>query len=58
MKANKLIYTLALGAALGLSSCGSDFLSTPTDSRVELDSTDKLRMLLASSYPQSNYGWP
>ncbi|MDE5794533.1 MAG: RagB/SusD family nutrient uptake outer membrane protein [Muribaculaceae bacterium] len=54
----KLIYTLALGAALGLSSCGSDFLGTPTDSRVELDSTDKLRMLLASSYPNYNYAWP
>ena len=54
----KLIYTLALGAALGLTSCGSDFLSTPTDSRVELDSTEKLRMLLVSSYPQNNYGWP
>ncbi|MDE7408661.1 MAG: RagB/SusD family nutrient uptake outer membrane protein [Muribaculaceae bacterium] len=54
----KFIYTLALGAALGLSSCGSDFLGTPTDSRVELDSTEKLRMLLVSSYPQNNYGWP
>lgn len=58
MKAFKTIYTLALGAALGLSSCGSDFLGTPTDSRVELDSTEKLRMLLVSSYPQSNYAWP
>lgn len=43
---------------LGLSSCGSDFLDTPTDSRVELDTTEKLRMLLVSSYPQNNYGWP
>ncbi|MDE6512244.1 MAG: RagB/SusD family nutrient uptake outer membrane protein, partial [Muribaculaceae bacterium] len=58
MKATKFIYTLALGAALGLSSCGSDFLGTPTDSRVELDNTEKLRMLLVSSYPQNNYGWP
>ncbi len=58
MKATKLIYTIALGAALSLSSCGSDFLGTPTDSRVELDSTEKLRMLLVSSYPQYNYGWP
>ncbi|MDE7350319.1 MAG: RagB/SusD family nutrient uptake outer membrane protein [Muribaculaceae bacterium] len=54
----KFIYTLALGAALGLTSCGSDFLGTPTDSRVELDNTEKLRMLLVSSYPQNNYGWP
>lgn len=49
---------MALGAALGLTSCGSDFLGTPTDSRVELDSTDKLRMLLVSSYPMQNYAWP
>ncbi|MDE6553298.1 MAG: RagB/SusD family nutrient uptake outer membrane protein [Muribaculaceae bacterium] len=54
----KFIYTLALGAALGLTSCGSDFLGTPTDSRVELDNTEKLRMLLVSSYPQNNYAWP
>ena len=54
----KLIYTLSLAAVLGLSSCGSDFLGTPTDSRVELDNTEKLRMLLVSSYPQNNYGWP
>ena len=58
MKINKLIYTLSLAAILGLSSCGSDFLGTPTDSRVELDSTEKLRMLLVSSYPQNNYAWP
>ncbi|MDE6378869.1 MAG: RagB/SusD family nutrient uptake outer membrane protein [Muribaculaceae bacterium] len=54
----KFIYTIALGAALGLTSCGSDFLGTPTDSRVELDTTDKLRMLLVSSYPMQNYAWP
>lgn len=58
MKANKLIYTLSLAAVMGLTSCGSDFLSTPTDSRVELDSTDKLSMLLVSSYPMQNYAWP
>lgn len=58
MKANKFIYTLALASVLGLSSCGSDFLDTPTDSRVELDTTEKLRMLLTSCYPQNNYAWP
>ncbi len=58
MKTKKIIYTLSVAAVLGLSSCGSDFLDTPTDSRVELDSTDKLRMLLVSSYPQQNYAWP
>lgn len=54
----KLIYTLALGAVFGLSSCGSDFLGTPTDSRVELDNSEKLRMLLVTSYPTYNYAWP
>ncbi len=58
MKVIKFIYTLALGAALGLTSCGSDFLGTPTDSRVELDSSEKLRLLLVSSYPNYNYAWP
>lgn len=58
MKTSKFIYTLSVAALVGLSSCGSDFLGTPTDSRVELDSTDKLRMLLVSSYPQGNYAWP
>lgn len=58
MKAKKYIYGVTVAAALGLSSCGSDFLGTPTDSRVELDSTEKLRMLLVSSYPMQNYSWP
>lgn len=58
MKTRNIFYTLALAAVAGLSSCGSDFLDTPTDSRVELDSTEKLRMLLVSSYPQYNYAWP
>ena len=58
MNEYKFIYTLSAAAALALTSCGSDFLNTPTDSRVELDSTEKLRMLLSSSYPNQNYGWP
>lgn len=58
MKTSKLIYTLSAAALVGLSSCGSDFLGTPTDSRVELDSPEKLRLLLVSSYPQQNYAWP
>lgn len=58
MKANKTIYGLSALALLSLASCGSDFLGTPTDSRVEIDTTDKMRMLLVSSYPSSNYAWP
>ena len=58
MKMRKFIYTLSAAAALALTSCGSDFLSTPTDSRVELNDSEKLRMLLVSSYPSYNYAWP
>lgn len=58
MKTSKIIYALSAAAMLGMTSCGSDFLGTPTDTRVELDNTEKLRMLLASSYPQQNYSWP
>lgn len=58
MKTSKIIYAISAAAMLGMSSCGSDFLNTPTDTRVELDTTEKLRMLLASSYPEQNYGWP
>lgn len=58
MKKRNIIYAVSVAALVGLSSCGSDFLDTPTDSRVELDTTDKLRMLLVSSYPKQNYGWP
>lgn len=58
MKTSKIIYAFSAAVLLGMSSCGDDFLGTPTDTRVELDSTEKLRMLLASSYPQQNYGWP
>lgn len=58
MKTSKLIYTLSAAILMGLSSCGSDFLDTPTDSRVELDSPEKLRLLLVTSYPQMNYAWP
>lgn len=58
MKTSKVIYTLSAALLMGLSSCGSDFLDTPTDSRVELDSPEKLRLLLVTSYPQMNYAWP
>lgn len=58
MKTKHIIYALSLSAMIGLTGCGSDFLSTPTDSRVEIDTTEKMRMLLVSCYPQSNYAWP
>ncbi|MDE5900671.1 MAG: RagB/SusD family nutrient uptake outer membrane protein [Muribaculaceae bacterium] len=57
MKINKLIYALSAVAVAMLSSC-SDFLDTPTDTRVELKTTEQLRMLMNSAYPPYNYIWP
>lgn len=58
MKLRKLTYILALGAALGVNTACSDFLDTPTDTRVELITTEQLRMLMNSAYPSGNYAWP
>jgi hypothetical protein len=58
MKLQKLTYSLlAALVALGSTSC-SDFLDTPTDTRVELKTTEQLRMLLVTGYPSTNYAWP
>ncbi len=56
MKTNKTIYAIVAAAALTLSSC-SDFLDTPTDTRVDLVNTDQVRMLMNSAYPSSSYAW-
>lgn len=58
MKLRKLTYTFAALATLGLSTACSDFLDTPTDTRVELVNTEQLRMLMNSAYPTGNYAWP
>lgn len=58
MNINKFIYALSAVGALALTSSCSDFLDTPTDTRVEISSTEQLRMLMNSSYPQYNYIWP
>lgn len=58
MKLRKLTYIFALGAALGVNTACSDFLDTPTDTRVELVTTEQLRMLMNSAYPTCNYAWP
>lgn len=55
MKISKIIYMAS--AALALTSC-SDFLDTPTDTRVELVTTEQLQMLMNSAYPSANYAWP
>ena len=57
MKINKLLYTIPAVALLTLSSC-AHFLDTPTDTRVELVTTEQLRMLMNSAYPVGNYAWP
>lgn len=58
MKLRKLTYILAIGATIGVNTACSDFLDTPTDTRVELVTTEQLRMLMNSAYPNGNYAWP
>jgi len=57
MKIKKITYSAAAMAALVFTSC-SDFLDTPTDTRVDLVNTDQVRMLMNSAYPMSPYAWP
>lgn len=57
MKITKFIYAFAAVAMLSLGSC-SGFLDTPTDTRVELQTVDQLKMLMNSAYPTANYAWP
>lgn len=45
---------LGLSAVVALTSC-NDFLDKIPDTRVELEQVDQLKMLLVTSYPQSNY---
>ncbi len=57
LKNIKYISTLAV-ASLALGACSDSFLDTPTDTRVELKSTEQLSMLMNSAYPATNYAWP
>ncbi len=57
MKKSKFIYALGAAVTLSMGSC-SGFLDTPTDTRVELLTVNQLKMLMNSSYPETNYGWP
>lgn len=57
MNKKLLIYIFSAAALLGTASC-TDFLDTPTDTRVELLNTEQLRMLMNSAYPSCNYAWP
>ena len=56
MKLKHIAFIAAL-ASVSLSSC-SDFLDKVPDTRVELNSPEKLRLLMVSGYTQSNYGLP
>ena len=56
MKIMKIRYIILLAAvALSLSSC-KDFLDKETDTRVQLNNAEQLRMLMVDAYPSSNYG--
>lgn len=56
MRLNKLIYTLPVVALLMSTTSCKDFLDEMPDTRVELNSVNKARMLLADSYPSTNPG--
>mgnify|MGYP000547270693 CR=1 FL=1 len=57
MKLNNFIYSILAVGVVTLSSCG-DFLDQMPDNRVELQTTEQLRMLLSTSYPVYNYAGP
>lgn len=54
---NKIkIFSLAIcGTVFALTSCGDDFLDVIPDSRIQIDSEDKITALLVSAYPQNSY---
>lgn len=51
---NKVIYILGICMALGMMSC-DDYLDTTPDNRTVLDSSEKVKELLTSAYPEFNY---
>lgn len=58
MKFNKALYTLTAAALLlSMSSC-KDFLDKIPDTRVEINSVEKARMLLTDAYPSYNIALP
>lgn len=54
MKLKNILYGLSALAVVSLSSC-DDFLDKIPDTRVNLESSEQLRMLLVTSYPSMNY---
>lgn len=58
MKIKNIIYTLAGVAAMTLTSSCAGFLDTPTDTRVDIQTTEQVRMLMNAAYPSVAYSWP
>lgn len=54
---NKYICGIAAASALAFSSC-SGFLDTPTDTRVDLNTTEQVQMLMNAAYPSALFSWP
>lgn len=54
MKLKNILYGLSAVAVVSLTSC-DDFLDKIPDTRVELEKTEQLSMLLVTSYPSANY---
>lgn len=58
MKIKNIAYTIAGVAALTLNSSCAGFLDTPTDTRVDIQTTEQVRMLMNAAYPSVAYSWP
>lgn len=54
MTMKKLIYMVMASAVLSLTACDK-FLDVMPDNRTEIDSADKMRALLVSAYPETDY---
>lgn len=54
MKMKKLIYIVMASAVLSLTACDK-FLDVMPDNRTEIDSAEKMRALLVSAYPETDY---
>ena len=57
MKSFKYHIVLSAVAAMSLISCSESFLDKLPDERAEIDTEDKVLLLLRSAYPTANYEW-
>ena len=53
----KLSYISLLALVLGVSSCSDSFLDQEPDERVKITNEKQVAQLLATAYPEGDYGW-